>query len=92
MAITLLEEKKSKNYLIIILGIIIFLAIFIFVWRGFLIKPEGVSPSIIQKPPEIKINFEILNSSVLKELEPFEEIKPTEETIGRENPFLPYKK
>ena len=90
MATTFPKEKKSKYYLILLLVIIFLLVIFFVVWRIFLAKPATVSPSIVLKRPEIKINFETLKSPILKELQPFEEIKPFEEDVGRENPFLPY--
>jgi len=41
-------------------------------------------------PPKIEIDFRVLESQALKELEPFEKIEPFEDQIGRENPFLPY--
>lgn len=91
MAITISEEKKRKNYLIIVLGILILLVILIaIIWKIFLQKPEKILPPITLKSPEIKINFEILKNPILKELQPFEEIKPFTEPVGRENPFLPY--
>lgn len=90
MAITFSEEKKSINYVIPALVLIFVLVIIFFIWRGFFSGAEKLSPQPVVKPPEIKINFEIFKNPILKELQPFEEIKPTEETIGRENPFLPY--
>jgi len=89
MAITFLEEKKSKNYLVLFSGILLLLAISILIWRV-LIQPEKVLPSTPIRPPEVKINFEVLKNPILKELQPFEEIKPFTGPIGRENPFLPY--
>ena len=90
MAIILSEEKKRQNYFTIVLGIVFLLVILIAVWRIFLSKPEKTLSPTIVKPPEIKINFEILKTPILKDLQPFEEIKPTEEPVGRENPFVPY--
>jgi len=90
MAIIISEEKKRQNYFTIALGIVLILVILIAIWRVFLNKPEKVLSPTIVKPPEIKINFEIFKSPILKDLQPFEEIKPTEEPVGRENPFLPY--
>lgn len=92
MAITFSEEKKSINFLTPALVLIFVLVIVFFIWRGFFSGPKKLSPMTAVKPPEIKINFEIFKNPILKELQPFEEIKPTEETIGRENPFLPYVK
>lgn len=90
MAITFLKDKKSKYYLILLLVIIFLLVILFIIWRAFFAGPATVLPPTFLKQPEIKINFEIFKSPILKELQPFEEIKPTEEKVGRENPFLPY--
>ncbi len=96
MAITFLQKKKIQRYLILVF-IVVLLIIALILWLGFRKKEAPPSPEEVFKPKrEVKINFEILESSFLKELEPFEEIKPFEETklpeeeIGRENPFLPY--
>lgn len=90
MAITFSEGTKRKNYLVLILGILILILVLIFAWRIFSIQIAKRSATIIQKSPEIKINLEILESPILKDFQPFEEIKPFEESVGRENPFLPY--
>ena len=88
MAIVFLKEKKKEKYLIFALAIVLIFTIIV-IWRGFFIKPKLISPPA-PKPPEIKINFEILKNPILKNLQPFEEIKPTTESVGRENPFVPY--
>ena len=89
MAITFLQQRKKQKRLIFVLLAVIIL-IFIVVWRGFLVKPKPVLVPIILEPPKIEINFGVLKGPVLKEFQPFEEIKPFEEEIGRENPFTPY--
>jgi len=92
MAITFLEERKIQKYLVWILGIIL-LIISLVIWRGFFVKETPVLPEEIVKPSKkIEINFDILESSILKGLQPFEEIEPAGEEveIGRENPFMPY--
>ena len=89
MAITFLQQRKKQKRLIFVLLAVIIL-IFIVVWRGFLVKPKPVLVPIISEPPKIEINFGVLKSPILKELQPFEEINPFEEEIGRENPFTPY--
>jgi len=89
MAITFLQQRKKQKRLIFVLLAVIIL-IFIVVWRGFLVKTKPVLVPIISEPPKIEINFEVLKSPILKELQPFEEINPFEEEIGRENPFIPY--
>lgn len=81
--------KKRRRYLIFGLILIIFVIVFL-IWNFFLAGPS--EPSLFQPilPPEIKINFEILESSALNELQLYEEISPFEGEIGRENPFIPY--
>lgn len=86
--ITPFRERKKLRYLLFVLGIALVGTIF-FVWWGFFAKPTPLPPPP-PPPPEIKINFEVLESPILKEFQPFEEIPPFEEEIGRENPFLPY--
>ena len=99
MAITFLEKRKIQKSFILILGIIL-LIIALVIWRGFFVKEKLVLPGEILKPSKkVEINFEILESPILKGLQPFEEIKTYEEEIsegvvtekiGRENPFMPY--
>lgn len=89
MAITFFQRRKKQKYLILVLVVVIIL-IFVVVWRGFLTKPEPVLAPIILELPKIEINFGVLKSPILKEFQSFEEIKPFEEEIGRENPFEPY--
>jgi flagellar basal body-associated protein FliL len=88
MALTFIEPKRQRQYLILLLVVIVLVVSFL-VWNYFLAKPA--SPVSKPTPPaEIKINFEILKNPILEELQPFEEIPPFEEGIGRENPFTPY--
>jgi Na+/melibiose symporter-like transporter len=88
MAITFIEPKRKRQYLILLLIAIVLVVSFL-VWNYFSTKS---TPNILKPtpPPEIKINFEILKSPLLEQLEPFEKIPPFEEGIGRENPFTPY--
>jgi len=100
MAITFLEEKKRQRYLIVIFIILIVVIIGV-IWQSFFREREVIpGPEVVFKPPVIKINFEILKSPALEELQPFEPIPSLEEEIaatgkevkiGRDNPFLPYK-
>ena len=93
MVITFARRRKIQKYLSLVLGIIILVTIFIF-WLGFF-KKEKIF--IMQPLPEfipkkIEINFQVLKSSIFQELQPFPErpLLPSEEEMGRENPFLPY--
>lgn len=90
MAITFQEQKEKQKYLTMVFLVAI-LVIFSVVYFGFLKKekPSEIQ-GVIYQPPKIELNFELLESPFLKELLPFEEIKPFEDKIGRENPFLPY--
>jgi len=105
MAITFLQQKKTQKKLILVfVGVILITAVI--VWWG-LFKREAEVPAVelpsALPEKEIKINFEVLKSPFLKELQPFPEIGPFKETIpvegeteevegkiGRENPFTPY--
>lgn len=89
MAIKFVREKKKQKYLILILGIILLIT-GIILWLGFF-REKKLAPSAIVIPPrEIRINFGLLESPVLKELQSFEEIFLFEAEPGRENPFLVY--
>jgi len=93
MAITFLEERKIQKRLILILGIILLIIVLV-IWRGFFVKEKPIweAGEVLKPAKKIEINFEILESPILKGLEPFEEIEPIEAgiEIGRENPFLLY--
>lgn len=99
MAIIFQQQKKQQQILILILAFVLLVTVFV-VWRGFFKKDstnfsqDSFSGALKE---EVKINFYVLNSPLLKELqlfpsiEPFkEEATPTEKKVGRENPFLPY--
>jgi len=87
MEIPTLARRKQK-YLVPLLTLVAFATIF-FGWYSFFFKPK---PQILPPPPpkEIKINFQVLETPILKEFQLFEEILPFEGEIGRENPFVPY--
>ncbi len=85
-------EKQKK--LLFISGGIILVTILIILWYQGFLKIPGIQPldepEIIMPERKIEINFEFLGSQILKDLQPFEEITPSKEVSGRENPFLPY--
>ena len=85
-----LSSQRKQIYLILLLVLIIFAILFL-VWNYILVKP---ALPVVQplRPPEIKINFEILESEMLKNLElTYQEIPPLPEgEKGRDNPFIPY--
>lgn len=91
MAIVFSQQKKRQKYLLLIVLLIIIL-IWVVVRKGFLVRPSV--PINVPKPPEVKINFPVLDHPVLGELQFFKEIElpEAEEEVGRENPFAPYSK
>lgn len=90
MPVTFVQQKKRQKYLISIFLIVLVITFFV-LWLGFFRKEKAPSPEIsLPAPREVKIKFELLESSALENLQPFERISPLEEEAGRENPFLPY--
>jgi len=100
MAITFIEERKRQRYLLIIFLVLIVILLGI-IWKGFFQKEkeEVEFPGASSTSSMIEINFKILESEKLNELEPFPFIPSIEEEalstgeeikIGRENPFIPY--
>ncbi len=97
------QKKKQRNLAFVFLGF--FVITVLVIWQGFFRKGTAVftptSPMASAKK-EIKINFEILDSPQMKQLESFAEIQPFQEStttqgkikktikVGRENPFIPY--
>lgn len=90
MAITFIERTKRQKRLILVFVFVVLITSII-LWKGYFApkKPvEEITPEITPfKKPEI--NFEVLKNPILKELEFFERILPSEK-IGRENPFEKY--
>jgi len=90
MAIVYLKQKKIQRILILIF-IIVLLIIATVIWQGFFKEEkETFLEELILPREEVKIDFDFLKSPFLEELQPFSEIEPLEEEIGRENPFIPY--
>lgn len=101
MAIVFTQQKRSRQILIAICLLAIIITVIIF-WQVFFKQETPTLPAEVFLPPkEIKINFEIFEQPILKELlpfieiEPFKEVPPTEVNLagiklGRENPFLLY--
>lgn len=94
MAIKFVEAKKRQKYLILVFVAVALISAVV-LWQGYFKKEEPVSPTPGFFFKEVKIDFGVLESPVLKELQSFEEISlegllPLETNIGRENPFLSY--
>ena len=93
MAIIFLKKKNLQKILISVF-ILVLLITAIIIWRGFFQDEEGIISDweILSLPRQkVEINYEVLASPFLEELESFLEIEPLpKEEIGRENPFIPY--
>ena len=92
MAITFIQQKKRRRYFIIaLLAVVVIGALFLgiqFLPRGatFILPVVGIA-SPFEK--DININFEILDSPVLKELGNPPEPIPLPDSSKRANPFTP---
>ncbi len=95
MAITFIQQKKTQRYLILIFGALILIIAFVFFFDYFQEREEIFigKPDVSKHLPQIKIDFQVLESSVFQKLsEPFPDLPSvlSPEEVGRENPFLPY--
>jgi len=90
MAVNFIKERKKQRYLIIGFGIML-VVIIVILWSGYFKKEKPITiPVSTVLSEEIKINFEVLENSFLKELQPFVKISPFVGEKGRKNPFTPY--
>jgi len=89
MAVKFIKQRKKQKYLILIFIAVLLITSFV-LWFGFFKKEETSTLTAAIAPREIKIDFEVLNNPLLKELKPFIKVFPFEGLVGRENPFLPY--
>jgi len=85
------EQEKQKYYLIIFL---VLLSLIFLIFGQTLIEKKPVIPKAELLPiREVRINFNVLNHPLLKDLKSFDVILPLatpEESLIRENPFLAY--
>jgi len=88
MPIKALEKKERQKILALVFIILLFLT-FLVIFFGISGRKEVKAPIIPLEAKKVEINFEVLESPLLKELQIFEEISLIEEK-GRDNPFLPY--
>jgi len=86
--ITNISPKKRQRYMIFIL-IVVVIGIGFMVWYYFLSETPAPAFEPI-RPIEIRINFSVLENSLLDELQLYDSISPFEGDFGRENPFIPY--
>ena len=91
MAIIFQKKEKQQKKLILIFIFLILVA-GAAIWWGFFRKEIEIPYEEMFIPAERPIiDFEVLKLPILEELEPFTEIKPFEQEIGRENPFIIFK-
>lgn len=96
MAIVFKKEERKQKYLILVFIMVIGLTLTV-LFSNKIFKKRIVSPlQVYKSPPEIEINWNLLQDSRLEKLQLPEKIFPIqpteyiEEKIGRENPFAPY--
>lgn len=90
MAIPILEQRKRLRKLIPILVVTILITVLNF-WRGFWSKPEIPSPNIPQtQAKRVEIDWGVVKSQDLDNLDLFQGIPELEKEAGRKNPFEPY--
>ena len=91
MAVVFLEKIKIQKSLILVFVGLIIVTLGINLFGAFREEPEIPAGAAIPLPPkEVKIDFKILESEFLKELQPFSPIEPFDKESGRVNPFIPY--
>ncbi|MFH1180798.1 MAG: hypothetical protein V1705_00120 [bacterium] len=95
MAITFIAKQKKKMRTMTAVLAVSVLSSAVIIWQGFFAGPKPVAsiteigkgePFIVKTT---KIDLNVLEDPILKELTPFKEI-PAVGEFGRENPFLPY--
>lgn len=90
MAITFQKESRAKEYVALVLLVIVALVAVFFLWKIFFAQPviEDVSLEEFRKPYP-KINAEVLLNSKIDDLRLFQDVQPLDGNSGRENPFVP---
>ena len=94
MAITFVEKQKTERKQLLMVGLVLIIT-GIVVWWGFFREASDIldEDSIVIPKKQIKIDFEVFETGVFQKLQSFSIIElstTTEESAGRENPFLPY--
>jgi len=102
MADVLIKSKKeqTKQRILIAIFLVVLIITLFVLWWGFL-KPSTstvyIGNTAVPKSAgdsssqygDVKIDFNVLESQFLKELQTFKNIAPLQKNSGRDNPFLP---
>jgi len=89
MAVDFIQKNKKQKYLLfIVLGLAV--VTFIILWFGYFNKEEELPTveGVYIEKKNTKINYELLENPLLKELVPFESAPSYDGNLGRENPFV----
>ena len=90
MSISFSEKGNRQKYLIIFLIVIALVTIFILRKNIFKTSLSILPVAEVFQPQNIEINFEVLKTPAIKELQLPEAEKPFDGKAGRENPFISY--
>jgi len=91
MAIVFLSPKKKQRLLFWSISLFVALVLAVVLFTAFSVE-LGDQLDVDLKDivmPDVKINFDVLNSSKVKNLEPFRDMGQVD-PAGRTEPFLPY--
>lgn len=84
------KQKKIQKSLVAVLMLVLLIIAFV-VWWGFFKEDEETIVGVgLGGRKNISINFNILESSFMKDLRPFSEIEAFDGIVGRDDPFIPY--
>ncbi len=89
---TFIRQGKKQKRLILVFIAVVLITVFVFgqvIIKRSRPKTEGPGP-VLPLLRKVEIDFRVLESPILKELKPFEQIPAFQERKGRENPFVPY--
>ena len=89
MAVDFIQKNRKQKYLLfIVLGLAV--VTFIILWFGYFNKEEELPTveGVYIEKKNVKINYELLENPLLKELVPFESAPSYDGNLGRENPFV----
>lgn len=89
MTITFLPEDRKQKYLLVLMGVICFLAIGTVWYRFFREFPFLLFQTHPEPPGEITIDFTIFEDPAFLELGDPRPAIPLPDKVGKSNPFVP---